>query len=81
MESEEDEGSTFYVELTFEKESSLQESKAVTETADSSTSLPGIKVLQAEDNLVNQKVMFHFLDRLNADLKVVAKDEEVVEAI
>ncbi|MAL16920.1 MAG: hybrid sensor histidine kinase/response regulator [Balneola sp.] len=81
VESEEGEGSTFYVELTFEKGSSEEEAKAITENFDSAKSLSGLKVLLAEDNLVNQKVMLRFLERWNVEMKVVDNGFEAVEAI
>jgi len=81
VESEEDEGSTFYIELTFEKGSSEEEAKAITENFDSAKSLSGLKVLLAEDNLVNQKVMLRFLERWNVEMKVVDNGLEAVEAI
>ena len=81
VESEEGEGSTFYVELTFEKGSSEEEAKAITENFDSAKSLSGLKVLLAEDNLVNQKVMLRFLERWNVEMKVVDNGLEAVEAI
>ena len=81
VESEEGEGSTFYVELSFEKGEVSEEAKAIVEKQDSSKSLSGLKVLLAEDNLVNQKVMLRFLERWNVEMKVVDNGEEAVEAI
>jgi signal transduction histidine kinase/ActR/RegA family two-component response regulator len=81
VESEEGVGSTFYVELSFEKGSSEEEAKTITENFDSEKSLSGLKVLLAEDNLVNQKVMLRFLERWNVEMKVVDNGEEAVEAI
>lgn len=82
VESEEGRGSTFFVELTFEKsESSSDEAKSITAHQDSTKSLSGLKVLLAEDNLVNQKVMVRFLERWNVEMKVVDNGEEAVEAI
>ncbi|MEQ8525147.1 ATP-binding protein [Gracilimonas sp.] len=81
VESEEGEGSTFFVELTFDKGSSDDEAKAITQDEDSSKSLSGLRVLLAEDNLVNQKVMLRFLERWNVEMKVVDNGEEAVEAI
>ena len=81
VDSEEGEGSTFYVELSFEKGSSEEEAKSIPEDFDSERSLSGLKVLLAEDNLVNQKVMLRFLERWNVEMKVVDNGEEAVEAI
>ncbi len=81
VESEEGSGSTFYVELTFGIGESTNEAKAVVREEDLSKSLRGLKVLLAEDNIVNQKVMMRFLERWNVEMKVVDNGEEVVEAI
>lgn len=81
VESEEGKGSTFYVELTFEKGDSKAEAKSVLPESNSGKSLSGLKVLLAEDNLVNQKVMLRFLERWNVDMKVVDNGFEAVEAI
>ncbi|MGN8225721.1 ATP-binding protein [Gracilimonas sp. BCB1] len=81
VESEEGDGSTFYVELTFEKGSSAIEATAINKSEDSTTSLSGLKVLLAEDNLVNQKVMLRFLERWNVDMTVVDNGKEAVDAI
>ncbi len=81
VESEEGKGSTFYVELTFEKGDPKDEAKASSLEENSGKSLAGLKVLLAEDNLVNQKVMLRFLERWNVDMKVVDNGQEAVEAI
>ena len=81
VDSEEGDGSTFYVELSFGKGSSEEEAKTIPEDFDSEKSLSGLKVLLAEDNLVNQKVMLRFLERWNVEMKVVDNGEEAVEAI
>ncbi len=81
VESEEGEGSTFFVELTFERGSSSDEAKAITKSESNGESLSGLRVLLAEDNLVNQKVMLRFLERWNVDMTVVDNGKEAVEAI
>lgn len=81
VESEEGEGSTFYVELTFAKGSSTAEAEVIPEKEMSSKGLRGLRVLLAEDNLVNQKVMLRFLERWNVDMKVVDNGQEAVDAI
>lgn len=81
VESEEGKGSTFYVELSFEKGDSEAEAKNASQEDNSGKSLSGLKVLLAEDNLVNQKVMLRFLERWNVDMKVVDNGLEAVEAI
>ena len=81
VESKEGVGSTFYVELTFEKGSSTVEAKSVASDDDKSRSLDGLRVLLAEDNLVNQKVMLRFLERWKVEMKVVDNGKEAVDAI
>jgi signal transduction histidine kinase/ActR/RegA family two-component response regulator len=81
VESEKGKGSTFYVELTFGIGESTTEAKSENIEEDVSKKLRGLKVLLAEDNIVNQKVMKRFLERWNVDMKVVDNGEEAVEAI
>lgn len=76
------EGSTFYIQLTFEK-------GAVKEASVDSSSdvifdeqlLHGLRVLLAEDNVVNQKVMSRFLERWSVELTVVDNGEDAVKEI
>jgi signal transduction histidine kinase len=81
VESEEGQGSTFFVELTFEKGSFADEAKTITKSEINGESLSGLRVLLAEDNLVNQKVMLRFLERWNVDMTVVDNGKEAVEAV
>ncbi len=82
VDSEEDKGSTFYVEMTFGKgegDSILARGEVVTPAQQES--LKGKKVLLAEDNVVNQKVMRRFLERWDVKMMIVNDGKEAVEAI
>lgn len=85
LESEVGQGSTFFVELSFGKgelkaEKELEVSQTNTEKFDE-IQLKGIKVLLAEDNIVNQKVMKRFLERWSVDLTIVDNGEEAVKLV
>lgn len=80
VESEEGKGSTFFVELTFEKSDAGEKASKVTEE-EGAKSISGLKLLLAEDNLVNQKVMIRFFERWNVEMKVVDNGLEVLEAL
>lgn len=81
VESEKGVGSTFFVELTFEKaEINENEQDLESEEVDEN-SLTGLKVLLAEDNIVNQKVMQRFLERWNVEMEVVEDGIQVMEAM
>lgn len=82
VESEEGVGSTFTVELKFGIAESLDMGKNGAQNNDHDVSLlKGMKVLLAEDNLVNQKVMKRFLERWEVEMKVVNNGKEAVDAI
>jgi signal transduction histidine kinase/ActR/RegA family two-component response regulator len=81
VESEEGEGSTFSIELTFEKGALQEQTKPIADEENTANRLSGLRVLLAEDNLVNQKVMFRFLERWDVDMKIVENGKEAVEAI
>ncbi|HRI48447.1 MAG TPA: response regulator, partial [Ignavibacteriaceae bacterium] len=40
-----------------------------------------IKILVAEDNLINQKLLFRLLQKMNAEFKIVNNGEEVMNAV
>lgn len=82
LESEEGIGSTFFVDLTFEKaegDSLLEDSSS--EVKNEAEKLRGIRVLLAEDNIVNQKVMLRFLERWEIDLVIVENGQEAVKKV
>tara|TARA_R110000868_G_scaffold259361_5_gene517330 strand:- start:93509 stop:95341 length:1833 start_codon:yes stop_codon:yes gene_type:complete len=82
VDSEEDRGSTFYVEMTFGKgngDEILNRGEVVTPAQQAQ--LKGKKVLLAEDNLVNQKVMKRFLERWEVDMTIVENGKEALKAI
>lgn len=81
VESEKGEGSTFFVELTFGKGKAKEEQSELNEDEINENSLRGLKVLLAEDNVVNQKVMQRFLERWNVEMKVVEDGIQVLEAM
>lgn len=81
VESKEGEGSTFMIELTFDKGTESSEVKEHTKKESDTHSITGLKVLLAEDNVVNQKVMIRFLERWNIEMEVVNNGEEALEAI
>jgi len=82
LESEEGIGSTFFVDLTFEKaegDSLLEDSSS--DVKNEAEKLRGIRVLLAEDNIVNQKVMLRFLERWEIDLVIVENGQEAVKKV
>lgn len=82
VDSEEGEGSTFYVQMTFGKgkgDSILNRGEVVTPAQQKR--LKGKRILLAEDNVVNQKVMRRFLERWGVDMMIVGDGKEAVEAI
>ncbi len=82
LESEVGKGTTFFVDLTFEKGESTQvETKADISAESEEEKLRGIRVLLAEDNIVNQKVMNRFLERWEIHLSIVENGEEAVELV
>ncbi|MGB0347071.1 MAG: ATP-binding protein, partial [Balneolaceae bacterium] len=82
LESEVGKGTTFFVDLTFDKgEKTIVESKADDSAVSEVQKLRGKKVLLAEDNIVNQKVMNRFLERWEINLFIVENGKEAVEMI
>ena len=84
VESEKGEGSTFYVELPFvigdESSGDISSSKNENEKA-TPESLEGKTVLLVEDNIINQKVMMRFLERLNIKTLVAENGEKAVDML
>lgn len=79
VESELGEGSTFYVQLTFKKGDIKEDSEEQSvDAAVNEQLLHGIRVLLAEDNIVNQKVMSRFLERWNVELTIVDNGKDAV---
>jgi signal transduction histidine kinase/ActR/RegA family two-component response regulator len=83
VDSELDKGSTFYVELKFMKgsEDEMLDTGEVVNTDVESEVLKGARLLIAEDNLVNQRVMQRFLQRWEVDMLIVNNGKEAVEAV
>ncbi|MFI4976650.1 MAG: ATP-binding protein [Caulobacterales bacterium] len=75
--SDEGQGSTFIVELPFERGSDADvPSEAAAEEAEPRS----VRVLAAEDNLVNQKVLAAIVEPMDVSLSMVADGKAAVEA-
>lgn len=81
VQSELKKGSTFFVELEFKKGVEEEAKLQLVKESGDSNSLSGLRILLAEDNLVNQKVMIRFLERWDAQMEVVDNGFEAVEAL
>ncbi len=80
-ESEVGVGSTFTIELSFGRGTSDEKVNAGIYTETEEVNINGMKILLAEDNLVNQKVMKRFLERWNVEMAIVSNGEEAVEQV
>jgi signal transduction histidine kinase/CheY-like chemotaxis protein len=76
--SEEDEGSSFIVELPFPRGSAL--GAAQTEVESREVEQRSVRVLAAEDNLVNQKVLKAIVEPMDVELSMVGDGRSAVEA-
>jgi signal transduction histidine kinase/ActR/RegA family two-component response regulator len=76
--SEEGKGSTFIVELPFPRGSSAEVVEAPQATAD--VGHRSVRVLAAEDNLVNQKVLKAIVEPMDVELAMVGDGRAAVEA-
>jgi signal transduction histidine kinase/ActR/RegA family two-component response regulator len=76
--SEERRGSTFIVELPFPRGSSAETAEAPQASADVGHS--SVRVLAAEDNLVNQKVLKAIVEPMDVELAMVGDGRAAVEA-
>jgi signal transduction histidine kinase/ActR/RegA family two-component response regulator len=74
VESTPGQGSCFTVELPLER------GRAVTTEADSAPSLAGLRVLAADDNAVNRKVLAAILPNLGMEVTVVEDGDQAVAA-
>lgn len=81
VESTKGEGSTFFVDLTYELGDESQVDKLQSDKRISSKSLEGIKVLLVEDNLINQKVMTRFLEKWNMEITVANNGNEALKKV
>ncbi|NGP77560.1 response regulator [Balneolaceae bacterium YR4-1] len=81
VESTKGEGSTFYVDLTYELGDESQVDKLQSDKRITSKSLEGIKVLLVEDNLINQKVMTRFLEKWNMKITVANNGNEALNKV
>ena len=76
--SEEGKGSTFIVELPFPRGSTADAEEAPPAAADSQQR--SVRVLAAEDNLVNQKVLKAIVEPMDVELALVGDGRAAVEA-
>jgi CheY-like chemotaxis protein len=76
--SEEDKGSTFIVELPFPRGSGAV--AAQTPAPSSDVEQRSVRVLAAEDNLVNQKVLKAIVEPMDVELSMVGDGRSAVEA-
>ncbi len=81
LDSEKDQGSTFYVELPFEKNDEVDVEKHSYKQFSQPDSLKGTTILLVEDNAINQKVMTRFLDKWDISVIVAEDGQEAVDKI
>ena len=92
IESEVGKGSTFWFTAHFEKQTSLNQTSEVLETSEVSKGIvtrhtvtksarQDVRILLAEDNIINQKLAQNFLDKLGYRVDVVANGQEAVQAL
>jgi signal transduction histidine kinase/CheY-like chemotaxis protein len=82
VESKQGAGTRFFVVLNFTKtDEKIIKVEPGASADDDESALFGIKVLLAEDNIVNQKVMNRFLERWNVNLTMVENGDEAVKKI
>jgi len=81
VESEPEKGSTFYVQLNFEKAQVKAASPAPTNGDPIKKDLKGLRVLVVEDNLVNQKVMERFLERWDVEMTMASDGKQALKEI
>jgi CheY-like chemotaxis protein len=79
VESELGIGSTFWFEVSLKKSSFIPKNKLDLKTANN-YSLPGIKILLAEDNKINQIVAKRFLEKWDTSVTIVENGKEAVDA-
>ena len=76
--SEEGKGSTFIVELPFPRGSAMPVAEAAPAAPEAATR--SVRVLAAEDNLVNQKVLKAIVEPMDVELALVADGQAAIEA-
>ena len=82
LESELGKGTVFFVEMGFEKTKSKFSADKHNEIVQSIlNNYKHIKVLLAEDNIVNQKVMYRFFERWGINLTIVENGKEAVDLV
>jgi len=81
VESRVGKGSTFKAVLSFDKVSGHEQHSPAGIIQEEQDDLSGIKVLIAEDNIVNQKVIESFLKRWNVKFDLVNNGDEAIEKL
>jgi signal transduction histidine kinase/CheY-like chemotaxis protein len=73
------EGACFWLELQLPAVQEAEAPSIKSERAIAATSLANVRILLAEDNLVNQKVAVQMLERLGCQVTLAVKGEQAVE--
>ena len=78
VESEQDKGSTFWIEIGFLKNAETP-NKNVNNVSDMDTSTQKLKILVAEDNVINQKVAMINLRQLGHEVEIAVNGQMAVD--
>ncbi|WP_105255069.1 ATP-binding protein [Pseudoalteromonas sp. T1lg75] len=78
--SEPDEGSTFVVRLTLERSAPLSQINAEPMSSLQQVRFDGFRVLVAEDNPINQRVITKFLEKQGVAVHLVENGEQAIDA-
>jgi PAS domain S-box-containing protein len=80
FESEEAKGSTFYFTANFSK-AAMENAENIANISTSPASINSGKILVAEDNDINQKIISEYLKNLEYSFKLVGNGQEVIDEI
>jgi len=80
LESDKGKGSTFFVEMPFEIGEETEQASSFNQHV-MPESLKGSTVLLVEDNAINQKVMFRFLDKWNINVVLAEDGQKAIEEV
>ena len=81
VESKLDVGTTFFVEIRLKKELEIKEDVLNIQPKKSIINLKGKKVLVADDDILNQTIVCHFLDKENAGITIVKDGLEALTMV